>query len=387
MNRKVAIGLILAFCVILIAGAVWMLSGVRDPVKEIERSEAGQVLRGHDTFVAESKGMSVAERRTALRAQADQLTAALERADPAAAKEIQHRLLGIYGSLNDIDSAIAINKSLLKSEDLNPTEKRLYERNIVDLVVTKGLEAGPGQGKESAAAALASYKQYRSEYGSQVDSDKTPPPLRLSILQKEARLMSQAGDYAGIVDRFPKVLEVFQAGSGLPDVGGQYVVWANLLAAEIGTTQRRKFWDLVAKNATLSVDRPQVWYWLWNQGRDIAASEPLFNETLELLKDSKDSLYRPLLAADMTTQFLMPARKYAQIKALLTPIVQDHELNKLPAQVEPAYVELCYDQLFWALNSLNEREQAISVGSRFLSMFPKSTRRPKVEKKLYDITQ
>lgn len=385
MSRKVVIGLILGLCVILIAGAVWMLSGVRDPVKEIERSEAGQALRGHDTFVAESNGMSVAERRTALRAQADQLTASLERANPAAAMEIQHRLLGIYGSLNDIDSAIAINKSLLKSEDLNQTTKRLYERNIVDLVVTKGLEGGPGQSKESAEVALARYKQYRSEYGSEIDS--APPSLRLSILQKEARLMSQAGDFAGIVDRFPKVLEIFKAGSGLPDVGSQYVVWANLLAVENGTTQRGKFWDLVAKNATRSLDRPQVWYWLWNQGRDIVPSEPLFNETLALLKDSKDSVYGPVLAADMTTQFLMPARNYAQIKALLTPIVQDHELNKLPAQVEPAYVEICYDQLFWALNSLNEREQAISVGSRFLSMFPKSTRRPKVEKKLYDITQ
>lgn len=88
-------------------------------------------IQGHSEFVAQSKGLSPAERKAALQHQADELSKVLSVTPSLVADDIRERLLGIYGSLGDWKSARVMNLELLAHA--SESERPDLEKNLAEI--------------------------------------------------------------------------------------------------------------------------------------------------------------------------------------------------------------------------------------------------------------
>lgn len=368
---------------VVVLATVFVLYATWNKWKSASQTSAQSAMREHELFIHESRAMTQAQRSVSLRNEAQKLTTALESASDQEKIDIQSRLVGIYGSLGDIDSAIAINKQFLENPNITPSAQRIFGVNYTELLLTKSVNG------DEATGLTQEYINAKSRYTKQLID--TNPVKSLALLQMESRLLTSSKKYIEVVSLMDQLDEIYQTKNKdfiLPARSEQYALLAQGVASDPSGAGQISFWKKIDERwETQSIDRVNIASSLFRNGA--LKSDALIDELVTLNIDKVDSPDSPILAEILSGNTLIPKEDFPKARKLLGAIVARNEevTAKNGSIFNKSYVQSCYSRLLYVLERLNDTPQMIAVSQRYLALFPNADDRKAVEGRLYEVTR
>ena len=329
-------------------------------------------LTAHSRFVANSAKMSHSDRLVALRQIADQFAKALDGAPELQAEEIKHRLLGIYATLGDLESARAINKSLLVNA--NADERADLEANLAELEAA--LAARKPENREQNERALTQLdKGIAAALGDQDVNEG------LTLLESKAHLLNQIGKHDEAVAAMRQAIDTC---SGLPadkqsllppHERARLVNEAMLMAAPwddehvgrgfLGELRQLKDGRFTPGRAVLD----------FYDERSALGSDAFEADALEVLGGTGDPSVADLRLALCTNRYL-PKADHESVVKHLTILINEKELEKSSDDGGQRRVHvanalpMAYSMLADSLLAIGEKAQAEFYYVKLASGFP-----------------
>jgi hypothetical protein len=357
--------------------------------KSISNSAAQQAMREHELYIHEAQGMTPEQRTQALRNQAAMLTDAFSSASETEKSDIEQRLVGIYGSLADFDSAIAVSKQLLKNPNISEKAKSIYGTNYAELILTKALVEAHSSNSQTSSGLPEEYVQAKSTYAG--DLVEKNPLKSLSLLQMESRVLASSRKFREIVDMIDQLEAIYQTGNTsnpLPSQSDQYAQLSTLVGTDPSGMSQIAFWNKVKTlKDSVSLDRAAIAIGLFQTTN--LKQDSIVDDLIDTVIKHPESPSNPILADSLTSFTLIPNGEFPKARKLLSSIVTKHEADIAAggAGDNLSYIQACYSDLISVLQHMNDTPQTMAVAQRYLALFPNASDRKRVEGVLYDLTR
>ncbi len=329
-------------------------------------------LTAHSRFVANSATMSHADRQVALRQIADQFAKALDGAPELQADEIKHRLLGIYATLGDLESARAINKSLLVSA--KPDERADLETNLAELEAS--LAARKPENREQSERALAQLDKGIAAAVSDQDVNET-----LTLLESKATLLGRLGKQTEAVTSMRQAIDLcanLPAGKQTilpPHERARLTHEAMLIAAPWDDEHAGRAFLSELRQLKDDLFTPARAVLEFHAERNALAGDAFVADALEILGGPSDPSFADLRLALCTNRYL-PKNDHESVVKQLTMLINEKELDKTSdyGGQRKTYIAntlpTVYSMLADSLVAIGEKAQAEFYYVKLASGFP-----------------
>ncbi|MBA2479284.1 MAG: hypothetical protein H0V44_01375 [Planctomycetes bacterium] len=366
--------LLMTLAIAALAGLAWQTSRLLSPPRaSVPQAETwDQAVRDHQQFVRNSSGLSREDLVVEWQGQAKTLSAALAIAPEPAAQDIRHRLLGLYGSLGDWQSARQLNELMLTKAEGDKKAKLQYNLACLDDILSReaGADDGAQRRFETSAATAAEA----------LDASATPAlkESAIHLAMMRAERLAKRGAYADAAVQYHKA-ERIMASVAATDRSSS-PIWEPGYVAITATTR------FLPQEAT-----PQ-WREFATALRDARSAKNTYSSALTLKHKRRaltDVEFKPL-AEEALTKYPDPdawelryalATVYRLAGDPRTAATHLFELTKTDltkSSTDPAVASrrslmpMVYDDLAGCLAQLGEKNQAIEWYTRVATDFPDS---------------